>query len=182
MKRSVLIPLLLFAMSAHAADEVKRLHALFDRNWEQRLKESPLFATSVGRHEYDDRLPSVTPADLARRQEERKKTLAELLSIDRAKLPAEERVNYDIFRRQVEDGIESYILGDYQMPINADSGFHSGFSRLPKEVPLATVKDYQNYISRLGQWPRYVGEQIALMRIGLQRGMTVPRATLTGYE
>jgi len=169
-------------MSAHAADEVKRLHALFDRNWEQRLKESPLFATSVGRHEYDDRLPSVTPADLSRRQEERKKTLTELLSIDRAKLPAEERVNYDIFQRQVEDGIESYILGDYQMPINADSGFHSGFSRLAKEMPLATVKDYENYISRLKQWPRYVGEQIALMRLGLKSGMTVPRATLTGYE
>src|SRR5205085_12454095 len=116
------------------------------------------------------------------RQAEPTKTLAELLSIERAKLPAEERVNYDIFQRQIEDGIESYNLGDYQMPINADSGFHSGFSRLPKEVPLATVKDYQNYISRLKQWPRYVGEEMALMRLGLQRGMTVPRATLTGYD
>jgi uncharacterized protein (DUF885 family) len=182
MKRSLLIPLLLVAMSAHAADEVKRLHALFDRNWERRLKESPSFATSVGRHEYDDKLGSVTPADLARRQEERKKTLAELLAIDRSKLPAAERVNYDIFRRQAEEGIESYELGDYQMPINADSGFHSGFSRLAKEMPMATAKDYGNYISRLKQWPRYVNEQIALMRIGLKRGMTVPRATLTGYD
>jgi uncharacterized protein (DUF885 family) len=181
MKR-LLVPLLFFAISAHAADEVKRLHALFDRNWEQRLRESPTFATSVGRHEYDDKLGSVTPADLARRQEQRKATLAELLSIDRAKLPVEERVNYDIFQRQVEDGIESYLLGDYQMPINADSGFHSGFSRLAKEMPLATVKDYENYISRLKQWPRYVGEQIALMRLGLKSGMTVPRATLIGYE
>ena len=98
MKR-LLIPLFLLAMSAHAADEVKRLHALFDRNWERRLRESPTFATSVGRHEYDDKLGSVTPADLARRQEERKETLAELLTIDRSKLPAADQVNYDIFRR-----------------------------------------------------------------------------------
>ena len=68
------------------------------------------------------------------------------------------------------------------MPFNADSGFHSGFSRLPEEMPLATVKDYENYISRLRAWPRYVGEQIELMRMGLQRGMTVPRATLNGYD
>src|SRR5437667_6963914 len=108
MKR-LLVPLLLFAMSAQAQDEVKRLHDLFDRNWEQRLRESPLFATSVGRHEYDDQLPSVTPADLARRQEERKHALRELLAIDRTKLPAEERVNYEIFQRQIENGIESYI-------------------------------------------------------------------------
>ncbi|HEY6843474.1 MAG TPA: hypothetical protein VI391_04850, partial [Thermoanaerobaculia bacterium] len=59
-----------------ATAEVTKLHAVFDKNWEQRLRESPMFATSVGRHEYDDQLGSVTPADLARRQAERKATLA----------------------------------------------------------------------------------------------------------
>ena len=161
---------------------VQRLHAIFDRNWELRLRENPLFATSVGRHEYDDRLPSMTPADLERRQSQRAATLKELASIERAKLPATEAVNYDIFRRQITEASESYEFGDYQMPFNADSGFHSGFSRLPKDVPLATTKDYENYISRLRQWPRYVREEIALMRMGLKRGMTVARATLDGYE
>jgi uncharacterized protein (DUF885 family) len=174
----VIAAALLLATSA----EVTRLHALFDRNWETRLKESPTFATSVGRHEYDDRLPSVTMADLERRQAERKATLKELAKIDRAKLPVAEQVNYDIFKRQVDESIESFDFGDYEMPINADSGFHSGFSRLAKDMPLATVKDYQNYISRLKAWPRYVREQIALMRLGLKSGMTVPRATLEGYD
>jgi uncharacterized protein (DUF885 family) len=173
--------LLLIAVPA-LADETARLHALFDRAWEERMRESPLNATSVGRHEYDDRLPSVTPADLARRNDQRKANLAALQSIDRAKLPPAEQVNYDIFRRQIEEAVAAYDLADYQIPINADSGFHTNFSRLPKDMPLATVKDYENYISRLKQWPRYVGEQIALMRLGLKRGMTVPRATLDGYD
>jgi uncharacterized protein (DUF885 family) len=170
------------ALLLAASTEVTRLHALFDRNWETRLKESPLFATSVGRHEYDDRMPSVTMADLERRQAQRKATLASLAKIDRSKLPQAEQVNYDIFKRQIDESIESFDFGDYEMPINADSGFHSGFSRLPKEMPLATVKDYENYISRLKAWPRYVREQIALMRLGLKSGMTVPRATLEGYD
>src|SRR6266581_9165760 len=105
------------------ASEVAKLHAIFDKNWETRLRESPLFATSVGRHDYDDRLPSVTPADLARRQERRKSERTELNAIDRSKLLSEEMVNYDIFRRQLDEAIESYVFGDYQMPINADSGF-----------------------------------------------------------
>jgi uncharacterized protein (DUF885 family) len=170
------------ALLLAASTEVTRLHAIFDRNWETRLKESPLFATSVGRHEYDDRLPSVTMADLERRQAVRKATLASLAKIDRSKLPQAEQVNYDIFKRQIDESIESFDFGDYEMPINADSGFHSGFSRLPKDMPLATVKDYENYISRLKAWPRYVREQIALMRLGLKSGMTVPRATLEGYD
>jgi uncharacterized protein (DUF885 family) len=177
----MLTALALIALPA-VADEVARLHALFDKNWETRLRESPTFATSVGRHEYDDRLPSVTPPDLARRQAERKATLAELAKIDRSQLPGSEQVNYDIFKEQIEQGIESYDFADYEMPINADSGFHSSFARLAKDMPLATVKDYENYISRLNAWPRYVGEEIANMRLGLKSGMTVPRATLEGYD
>ncbi|MEA2165473.1 MAG: hypothetical protein QOK37_3600 [Thermoanaerobaculia bacterium] len=178
----LLVLVSLFAFSVSASDEVARLHALFDKTWETGLKENPMHATSVGRHEYDDKLSSMTMADLERRHTQGKATLAELLAIDRSKLPVDEMVNYDIFRQQIEDRIASFELGDYQMPFNADSGFHSGFSRLPQDVPLATTKDYENYISRLNAWPRYVREEIALMRIGISRGMTIPRATLDGYD
>ncbi len=181
MRRLLMVLLLALPLSAQT-EEVTKLHALFDRSWETSLRESPLFATSVGRHEYDDRMPSRTPADLARRYDEDKKELAELKQIDRSKLPPNEVVNYDMFQRDLDEGIESYELGDYEMPINADSGFHSGFSRLPQEMPLTTVKEYENYISRLRQWPRYVHEEIELMRMGIKRGFTVPRATLTGYD
>src|SRR5207302_9320022 len=143
LRLSLLVVVSLLAVSARAADEVVRLHALFDRSWETQLRESPLFATSVGRHEYDDRLPSVTVADLERRHAQTKATLAELAAIDRAKLPPAEAVNYDIFKQRLENSSASFELGDYQVPFNADSGFHSGFSRLPKDVPLATVKDYE---------------------------------------
>ncbi|HEY2290570.1 MAG TPA: DUF885 domain-containing protein [Thermoanaerobaculia bacterium] len=183
MKRLFLcLSLSLLAVPALAADEASRLHDLFKREWEVRLKESPLFATSVGRHEYDDRLPSETLADLQRENTETRAFLDELQGIDRARLPAADQVNYDIFKRQLENHVADFELGDYQMPFNADSGFHSGFSRLPEEVPLATVKDYQNYISRLRAWPRYVREQIELMRAGIARGFTVPRETLNGYD
>ncbi len=182
MKRSLVFLTLLLLPIPVIADEVAKLHDLFDREWELRLKEDPLFATSVGRHEYNDRLPSATMADLERQAAAAKAFLGELQAIARAQLPAEEQVNYDIFRRQLENRAAGFDLGDYQMPINADSGFHTGFSRLPEEVPLATAKDYENYISRLKAWPRYVREQIELMRTGLKRGMTVPRVTLEGYD
>ena len=179
---SLFIGLSLLITPLRAADEVARLHALFDRTWERQLRDDPLFATSVGRHEYDDRLPSITPQDLERQQAQNRAALAELAAIDRSALPPEEVVNYEIFRRQLEDAIAGYQLGDHQIPINADSGFHTSFGRLPKQVPLATTRDYENYISRLRAWPRYVREQIGHMRRGLQRGMTVSRAALEGYD
>jgi len=59
-------------------------HALVDEEWEARLREEPLLASSVGDHRYDDRLPSVAPADLQRGADRRRSTLQRLQAIDRA--------------------------------------------------------------------------------------------------
>lgn len=182
MNKFVVVVLSLFVSAFAVADETARLHALFDKTWETQLKEDPLFATSVGRHEYDDRLPSMTPADLERRHAQNKAALAELDTIDRSKLSPIDAVNADVFREQLRIAVAQYELGDAQLPFNADSGFHTEFARLPENVPLLTTKDYENYIARLEAWPRYVREQIALLRTGLQRGMTIPRVTLEGYD
>ncbi len=167
---------------AAAADEAARLHQLFGREWEERLRTDPLFATSVGRNEYNALLPSADLADFRKSIETTKGFLAELKAIDRSKLAAEDQVSYDIFQRQLENRVIDFGLQDYEMPFNADSGFHTSFSRLGESVPLVTVKDYENYISRLRAWPRHMGQMIELMRAGLRRGFTVPRATLDGYE
>ena len=63
-----LCAVLALATAAWPAGEDKRLAALFEREWELRLAEDPLFATSVGRHEWNDRLPSMRSEDLERRR------------------------------------------------------------------------------------------------------------------
>jgi uncharacterized protein (DUF885 family) len=168
--------------AAADADDAARLHDLFAREWEVRLRENPLEATSVGRHEYDALLSSERPEDRARRLVSDKKFLAELKAFDVSRLSAEDQVSAAMLRRDLEDRIADDELGSWQMPFNADSGFHIGFARLPEEMAPATVQDYESYISRLRAWPRYVGELIAEMREGLRSGMTVPQATLAGYE
>ncbi len=165
-----------------AQEEARRLHDLFAREWELRLREDPLLATSVGRHEYDDRLASAAREDLARHVEATRGFLAELDRIDLAKLPAEDQTNAAIFRRQLATRIADFELGDWEMPFNADSGFHTGFAQLPDQVPLADARGYDNYVARLRAWPEHVAQQIANMREGVRRGMTVPRVVLAGYD
>lgn len=169
-------------LAASDQDAATRLHDLFESEWEWRLEENPLLATNVGRHEYNDRLGSAAPEDLERRVERTREFLDDLAAIDRSDLGTEDRVSYDMFRRQLDDRITSHEFGSWQVPINADSGFHMGLARLPEEVPLATVDDYEDYLSRLRELPRYFEEQIGNMRRGLERGMTVPRVVLDGYE
>jgi uncharacterized protein (DUF885 family) len=47
---------------------------------------------------------------------------------------------------------------------------------------LSSKKEFDNYIKRLKDIPRYVEEHLALMRRGLKLGICQPRSILNGYE
>jgi uncharacterized protein (DUF885 family) len=108
--------------------------------------------------------------------------LAELSGINRDALSHRDQVNYDIFRLQIEALVAEIHWRSYEMPVNADSGFHMAFARLPVNVPLRTVADYENYLSRLEKFPRYMSQQISNMRSGIDRNFVLPRVVLSGYE
>jgi uncharacterized protein (DUF885 family) len=158
------------------------LEQLFAEHWDFTMRESPLYATAVGDHRFNDRLGEVTAEAQARRAEANRAFLARLERIDRSALPREEQISYDIFRQQREDGIRSYGFRAYLMPITNREGFHTSFPQLHERVPLNSVRDYENYIARLADFRRYAGEHIALMRAGRDAGMILPAVVLTGID
>jgi uncharacterized protein (DUF885 family) len=165
-----------------ARETSEELNHLLDEAWAFRLKEDPLAATAVGVHEYDDRLPSVTPEDLRRRDDANRDFLRRLLVIDRAKLGSGDRISFEMLERQLRDEIDDYALKGYLIPLTAEWGFHLAFARLPFEVPLETAQDYENYIARLRAFPAYVDQYIGLLHEGIETGMTLPQVVLEGYE
>lgn len=180
--RCIPLVLCLLACTRSGPDSSGKLHDLFDEEWEFRLREHPLFATSTGDDRYNDRLPSVTAEDVERRAQFAKDLLERLQDIDPQSLGRSERVDYDIFKLILRDRVESAAFPDEMIPINADSGFHSGLARLPKNVPLRSLQDYDDYLARLRAIPKYFQQQIAMMREGLKTGFTQPRVVLEGYE
>jgi uncharacterized protein (DUF885 family) len=167
--------------TAAPADPAVALQALFAEQWEYGLREDPLFATSVGDNRYNDRLPSMTPADLARRDRHARAILERLHAIDRARLGEPDRVSYDLFERELADAVTGYRFKTYRQSITAEGGFHTDFSRLPEEAPLATTRDYDNYIARLRAFPAFARQQTDLLREGLASGFTLPRVVMSGY-
>jgi uncharacterized protein (DUF885 family) len=176
----VAIALMSYACSTQTAGN--RLHQLLDEEWAYRLSEDPLMATSVGDHRYNDRLPEVTAADWERRANVWREMLELLGQVDRDQLNSADRINYDMFQRQLRDDVASIDFKAYFLPITVDQGFHIGFARLPNNMPFVTASDYENYIARLRAFPAYVDQHIELLREGLALGMSLPRVVLNGYE
>jgi uncharacterized protein (DUF885 family) len=158
------------------------LYALFDEAWDYQMREFPTYATAVGIHDYDDRLPSLALEDIERRNQYWREVLGRLEAMDRESLSAEARINYDMFERRVEDRVVEFDFNDHLIPITAESGFHTGFARLPERVPLATTIDYENYIARLEAFGVYADQHMTLMREGIANGFVLPRVTLEGYD
>jgi uncharacterized protein (DUF885 family) len=68
------------------------------------------------------------------------------------------------------------------MPFNSDSAFWSDIGYELGGDRLRTPDDYRRYLDRLAQIPAYFDQQIANMRLGLERGFSVPRAVLAGRD
>ena len=167
---------------AAEAEAKARFDALLAQAWELEKQENPLRATAAGDHRYGDRLPSMTLRDLERRAEAARSQLEALHAIDRAALGPEDRVSYAMFERDLGQDLARHRFRAWRIPITSDSGFHTGISRLAQDVPLRTVKDYEDYLSRLRAIPVYFEQQVALMREGLRTGFTSPRVALEGYD
>ena len=173
--------LMIVAAPALAGPE-EDLQQLFDDEWQNQLRESPLFATSVGVHDYNDRLPSVALNDQLRREKQTQQFLERLQAIDRNALSTESQLNYDIFERTLKDQIGEAKYKRYLLPITNRGGFHVSFPQLPDWVPLKTVEDYENYCARLEAFNNYAAQHIELMYAGIKSGHVLPRVVLEGYE
>ena len=108
-------------------------------------------------------------------------TAAKLDSIEKAKLSFDDQINLELLLYNINDEISSYKFKSYLNPILSDEGFHTGLAAMGSEV-LDSKKEFENYILKLKDIPRYVDEYLDLMRRGLKTGICQPQAILKGYE
>jgi uncharacterized protein (DUF885 family) len=173
---------LLVSAAAAAADDTERFRALYEKEWTFRMQEFPVFASSLGHADQAGRLGRVSEADQARRHAFWMDIRAGLNTISCERLDRADCVNYRIFKRQIDDFIAGYETRAYRIPFNSDWGFYMAWTRMPGETQFAQADDYRDYLSRLHELPAVMDEYIALMRKGLETGMTQPRVVLDGRD
>ncbi|HEX3765837.1 MAG TPA: DUF885 domain-containing protein [Kofleriaceae bacterium] len=173
---------LVLVCSACATSSADAFHALVDREWSWRLHESPLLASSVGVHDTDDRLDHVDAQTQQRHLEHWRAIAAELAATPGDQLPEADRVTRAVLAEEVRADIAEIEHRAYLMPLVGDSGFYLDIAQLPRAHAFRTAADYEHYLARLRELPRYFDENIALMREGLSRGLTTPQVVLTGRD
>ena len=159
------------AAPAEANEATRQLHALFDEDWQWRLRTFPEFATYVGDHRYDDRLSDLSPVAFEAQDQHVREMLARLRAIPAQQLAAQDRVSYEVFAHQAEDAIEGQRFPQLRyLALSAQGGIHIDFAQLLQDTPLAREQDVRNMLARLALYPSRVDQTIALLRLGLASG------------
>ena len=176
---------LVFATNLVAEDNVllnadKELDKLIAQHWDYSLKESPLSATLEGITQYNHLLDRVSKIDNNRRLAAEKKLLKQLVKIDPRQLSASNQINHQLFKWVIEDSVESYQLNLSRIPLNTFHSFFLQVLNMSNGLPMNTVKDYNDYIARINQIPRYFNENITNMREGIHSNFTLPKIVVRG--
>ncbi|MED5513022.1 DUF885 family protein [uncultured Pseudoalteromonas sp.] len=127
-------------------------------------------------------LENLSAEFLEQKYQKNTELLAELDAIDRDKLSEENRINLTILRGQVQNSVDEYVFNAHYMPLTSEYGFHSSLSFMISSSDYTKPQDYQLYLAKLQQIPRYFSQNIGWMRKGLEVGLTQPKAVLEGYQ
>ena len=155
------------------------LASLFNSYWEDRAKLFPLNATAQGDNRYNDQLPN--DQTMAFRQQQQRfyqQYMAGLLKIGRTKLSTEDQVSYDIFQYEMQSRLDGLKLNTWMMPFAQFYSLPNTLGQLGAGTgaqPFKTVKNYDDWLARVGKFPAWADSAIGNFRRGAAAGVVLPK-------
>ncbi|MGA7969366.1 MAG: DUF885 domain-containing protein [Terriglobales bacterium] len=153
------------------------LAKFFADYFEERLRDSPEFATNVGRHEYDDRWSDLSKEGRAERRAHLERALAtdEKFFAQQASLSEQDQLSVKLMRYDLRTQLDALDLETYLLRVGQMTGFHNSVYLVIDRMPAFTVKDCENIIARIRAVPTYVDQNIVILNEAIARGWTQPK-------
>ncbi len=154
--------------SKPVADRLVSQNALFDDYYETELRNFPERATAYGDYRYNDKLAQYSLDAINQRHKGDEEFLARVEAISTTGFSDQDQLSHDLLERVLQQRMADFDLKEYEMPVNQQNGVHTFLADLPLSVPFDTVKQYEDYISRLHQIPRVLSQVTEVMRAGMK--------------
>ncbi len=153
------------------------LAALLDSEWDTWMREDPEWASRLGDLRYNDRWPDPSLAAIARRHAHDEEVLAALDRLAKLGLSPADRLNLTLFRRGYDDAHEGFVFLRHLLPMSQMEGIQTA-DELADELRFTTVKDFEDWLERLGAYGTYADRTIEVMREGIRQKVVHPRVIM----
>ena len=165
------------ATVAPAQSEDARLHAWFERMYEEDLQRSPITLTFQGRKDRYDELDDFSREAARERVAWLQAKVREMRSnFDYDRLGAESKLSWDLFEYQARAATDADRWFDHEYPFEQMGGLQSflptfliGFHKVESEA------DYVAYVSRIREVPRVFSQEMERVRRSAAAGIRPPR-------
>ena len=171
--RIVLIAFAFIAANSASADATDDFTALLNEAWEWQLAEDPTFASEIGDRRHNDKWQDVSIGAINRRNDQTRGFLRRVYAIDRGQLTAADQLNYELFRRELQESVDSQQFNGYLMPFSHRGGVQT-LDESTSYLRLETLKDFDDWLARLGAVDTVIAQTIDLAESGRKAGYVPP--------
>ena len=176
---SLLCSLAALAQSPSTLDSRRKaLNDLLAEQWEYRLRTSPLLASFLGDKRWNDKMDDFSQQAIDKDLEETRKFLTRFEAIDTSGFPEQEALNKALMERDLRMTLEGARFKPWQTPVDQQNGIHLLLPQLVNILSFQSVKDYDDYISRLNQVPRLMDQTVIQLRNGMNEKRMPPKFLL----
>jgi uncharacterized protein (DUF885 family) len=166
------------AQPPELAERRRALDSLLQEQWDYQMRSSPEFASILGDKRYNDKLTDYSQAFIDADLRATADFLKRFEAVETSGFPLQEQLNKRLMVRSLRLSLEGARFKDWEMPVLQNSGIHLQLPQLVRVLSFESVKDYQDYLSRLKQLPRAFDQVMVQMRNGMRDGLMPPQFLL----
>ena len=160
----------LLATSGAVADPGADFATLVDEVWEWRLAENPLLASRLGDRRYNTVWRNRSFDAIGARHLQSRDFLRRLYAIGRAQLAESDLLNYELFRRALQNEVDAHQFKAYLMPFSHRGGVQNLDSQADF-LRFTSLKDYEDWLERLQEIGTVVSQTIDVADHGRKAGI-----------
>jgi prolyl oligopeptidase len=167
----------LLVSQAALADAGEDFNALLDEAWEWHLAENPMVASRAGDRRYNTEWRDGSLTAIEQRHLQRRDFLRRVYAIDRAALPEADKLNYELFRRDMQRRVDEHQFKGFLMPFSQRGGVQN-LDNQANQLRFETVGDFEDWLARMDKIDTVVDQTIEVANRGIERGFVLPRVLM----
>ena len=176
----LLIALLAIGCTQKSASD--QLNELMNTYHEENLKRYPISATSQGDARYNDYLPNFLSDEFIMDQKAfYTQTLDNLNAIDKEQLDEADKLSVEVLRWECETSLMGMEFPSELLPIDQMWTLQLTIGQMASGAgaqPFNTVKDYENWLSRLDDYVVWLKSAKSRMEEGIEQGVVLPKSLI----
>ena len=142
--------------------------------WEQNLKDSPIFASLLGNKSFNQDITSNGIQEFVKNKAKLQKDLVNLNGFNYEKLNSDNKLNYKLKRISLNNSIEAAEYPSYYMSLNQRGGVQSYYETGDRLV-YESKQDYEDWLIRLSKYADNIANTKTNIEEGLEKGYTQPQ-------